>query len=826
MPAYSNIKFSPIFEGKNTHTFSNFTDNNNTEIKLFKNGNEEPTTLINSIGIIKILQFDTYLNTFDNYVLKVYKVESGGGLTHKKDYPLHIIPNYKYLEIFDSLGNNNGIDNTFDGNAGSLYNTPFVARDCANVIVDTHQKHFARLGIGWNPHTDKIEIDDGFGYRDIINDDILPENASDIVHNFSNGILQNTDPNLGNPDANRVTDFLSIPFQQPFKVKTKKQFNSPPYPDNTQIGMDAMYIDNFGFNLIDYDNYPNFKYALNPSIPYPLPADTTIEVIIENDEYKTFINNVEDTSLARSTAPSYSASKGSVNLVGADYVYSFDTNNNNNYGEGYIEANFSGMIVRQKTYNVFPRIPNITSTSNGSTQQLNDNVLSNICPNSSVDLSKLNDTLLVTADDVELRFFTSNSPNPSDRITDLIITSNQTVYAFQYDSIADCYSDSGTKITVVINICDTTPDVDVTWDGINICSNDYLISPDYEGTNLTYKWYKDNVEIVGATNSTYLATQNGTYKVVVTNTADTAEGSGTIILDKQLSITQNLPNNITINEGDLQELIVVVDMPMDVTNIVWQRKVNNVWTNIVPPVNSFSFRPDRSGEYRVRLTSDCGTVTSKVTVVEYVRAEPIDDEFTTPRNTPITDTVVDNDTLCQGTIDGQVTRTFFKVKPDTLLPVGSGEITSFDEDTGEFTFTPAEDFIGDIIFDYDIYCTVDPTNDIDKADYNGTAQILIHVVCIIVEDFQIEHDAIAYYGGNPCYEQYRIVNIYPENAEIDNVIIEVEGIEITHPYDEDTKTFIGLIERKKNVKVKITIETCGEEITREIIQKVSLKPCC
>ena len=93
-----------------------------------------------------------------------------------------------------------------------------------------------------------------------------------------------------------------------------------------------------------------------------------------------------------------------------------------------------------------------------------------------------------------------------------------------------------------------------------------------------------------------------------------------------------------------------------------------------------------------------------------------------------------------------------------------------------------------------------------------------------MQNFDLLYDPIAYFS-NKCYEQYEIINILPENIEIENIEVETEGLEIIQ-YSENGLKFIGRAIRKHSLKIIITLTSYGQKLTKEFFQKVSLKKCC
>lgn len=363
------------------------------------------------------------------------------------------------------------------------------------------------------------------------------------------------------------------------------------------------------------------------------------------------------------------------------------------------------------------------------------------------------------------------------------------------------------------------PVINTDWDGITQCDN-YLITPSITNNYPVpvYEWRRNGVVV--ANTLSYTVASSGTYQFTVSQDGSSVSKSGTVTITPSIQFTQNLPGSI----AEPQTLTVVVDHPELVTDVKWKYyPYGTSDTPVVVQSGSYSFIPEANGYYFVEITGSCNTIISNTTHI-WIFAN--NDSYNAVQGVLLNGNVSLNDNGCEDSSNPDL-RTFYVILLDTFSPSEAGELIGFNENTGSFTYSPNSNFVGTVTFDYEIYCTLDDTNNIDLAFAKDVATVTINVSCGNgIEDFQIEYDPIAYIGGKTCYESYEIVNVFPEDADISNVIIETEGIEITQPYDSITRRFIGKITQKKSVKVIVTIVSCNGQITREIVQKVSLKPCC
>lgn len=82
---------------------------------------------------------------------------------------------------------------------------------------------------------------------------------------------------------------------------------------------------------------------------------------------------------------------------------------------------------------------------------------------------------------------------------------------------------------------------------VTICSGQTITLAANTGTGLTYKWKKGSAVIAGATNSTYTASQAGTYQVIVTNSAGCSNTSVTAVVKIGCKEFINAAGKINLN---------------------------------------------------------------------------------------------------------------------------------------------------------------------------------------------------------------------------------------------------------------------------------------
>ncbi len=151
----------------------------------------------------------------------------------------------------------------------------------------------------------------------------------------------------------------------------------------------------------------------------------------------------------------------------------------------------------------------------------------------------------------------------------------------------------------------------------SICSGSSLLLSANTGNNLTYQWLRNGVPIPGATQSTYLATTGGTYKVIVTRSNGCSKTSlgKSIVIRQVINPAIQVWGSTTFCQGDSVLLTV---QPVPGYSYQWRR--NGV--NITGATDTFYYAT-KAGTYRVRATDPYGcTRTSQTGVTLSITCRP------------------------------------------------------------------------------------------------------------------------------------------------------------------------------------------------------------
>jgi len=131
------------------------------------------------------------------------------------------------------------------------------------------------------------------------------------------------------------------------------------------------------------------------------------------------------------------------------------------------------------------------------------------------------------------------------------------------------------------------------------------------GSNLTYQWSKNGVAISGATSSTYNFTGTlsveGTYTVLVSGACGTPQTSSaaTVTLSRTPQITSH-PQAVTVNKGGSATFTVTAEFG---STYQWRKGGVDIIGNS-PTLTLTNVQPSDAGNYDVRITNSCGSVTS------------------------------------------------------------------------------------------------------------------------------------------------------------------------------------------------------------------------
>jgi predicted SpoU family rRNA methylase len=197
----------------------------------------------------------------------------------------------------------------------------------------------------------------------------------------------------------------------------------------------------------------------------------------------------------------------------------------------------------------------------------------------------------------------------------------------------------GTSTTAAIEvfISEFAVGGDITVYGTNDCTNSEVVSlsitvNEIPGTPVisqtanvltstpaqTYQWYKDDVEIVGATNQFYVVTENGEYYVVITENGCYSEPSN--IIDVVLVNAENLQSDyggISFFPNPANDIISIIsnqqkDISVDIYNIQGKKVFHNLFQKsnyATIDVSNLS-----KGVYFIKLVAGIETVTKKLII--------------------------------------------------------------------------------------------------------------------------------------------------------------------------------------------------------------------
>lgn len=175
-----------------------------------------------------------------------------------------------------------------------------------------------------------------------------------------------------------------------------------------------------------------------------------------------------------------------------------------------------------------------------------------------------------------------------------------------------CVMNSYSNIISVNTIAGFTLTIDTTDGGDIICAgSSKTLEASNQDTAFTYQWYRNNAAITGATNATYNATLEGTYKLIITVGSCVFESDEMFLELQDLEVTLDVNATEVLIPGD-QLVINSVDNGVNAT---YQWKRNNV--NISGATAS-SYTANQSGLYTLVVTE-----TQNCTLVDQVSVNVI-----------------------------------------------------------------------------------------------------------------------------------------------------------------------------------------------------------
>lgn len=192
---------------------------------------------------------------------------------------------------------------------------------------------------------------------------------------------------------------------------------------------------------------------------------------------------------------------------------------------------------------------------------------------------------------------------------------------FTYNN-ANVTLDHKVNVTVICHPTEITSQP-LAYSGV-LCDGDvYQLSTAADGSKLSYQWYKNDTPIADAINSTYVASESGLYKVLVTNACGTDN-----IFSNEIAVTINPITAITSN---LEDASVCEDNPYTMSVTAVGSNLSYQWyregTPIQDATNSYyhidSIKPGDYDNYSVKVTGICGSSvmsdTARVWVADSLR---------------------------------------------------------------------------------------------------------------------------------------------------------------------------------------------------------------
>ncbi len=191
------------------------------------------------------------------------------------------------------------------------------------------------------------------------------------------------------------------------------------------------------------------------------------------------------------------------------------------------------------------------------------------------------------------------------------------------------YSDTGTYTVVITGVCGSTtsagvtlgvnpvPTITTSVQAVTVCPGaPASFSVAASGMNLSYQWKKDNVNITGATSSSYsipavAATDAGNYSVQVTNSCGNVTSTAVALTVQPVTAISTQPINDTACLGTPASFSVTATG----VNLGYQWKFNG---NAISGATSATYSipsvvAGDAGDYTVEVTGTCGaSVTSQV----------------------------------------------------------------------------------------------------------------------------------------------------------------------------------------------------------------------
>ena len=176
--------------------------------------------------------------------------------------------------------------------------------------------------------------------------------------------------------------------------------------------------------------------------------------------------------------------------------------------------------------------------------------------------------------------------------------------------------------SITVTVYPNPPAVITPAGSTNLCQGSSVVLNAPTGTGFQYKWFKDNVQISGATSSSYTANTAGSYVLQVTNSTNCSSTSSplVIVVNPNPLATITAGGSLSICTGDSVKLAT-----NNAAGLTWQWRLNAV--NISGATDSVYYAK-QSGTFSVLVTNvhNCSTLSANQTVT----VNPIPNALITP----------------------------------------------------------------------------------------------------------------------------------------------------------------------------------------------------
>ena len=215
------------------------------------------------------------------------------------------------------------------------------------------------------------------------------------------------------------------------------------------------------------------------------------------------------------------------------------------------------------------------------------------------------------------------------------ITINQPGQYFVETNYGVCTPSFDSRSRIITVSSEASPNLTITSSGGNqICEgSDVTLTASLTAPEYTYKWFKENEEITGATSSSYITTTAGSYKLIADNGICLSESNTIVLTPIGFTYSLNQSSPISIYQGQTANIIVTTSA----LNPVFQWYRNDV----LLAETSNTLLVNQIGTYKLIITQSSGCVVSEE--VEIIVQKPEINEvpnLISPNNDGVNDTWV------------------------------------------------------------------------------------------------------------------------------------------------------------------------------------------